>query len=399
MFSYTVDPGNPLPLYFQVYTSLSERIKSGEFNPGDVLPAERQLVKDYGVSRITIVKALDLLERDHLIERQHGRGTFVIDGIEEAHVAPVHHSIGFLPGGMVHPYHYSVQMGIARVAFRERCLLRVIGLYDEASIADITYDVQGLIVYPKGNRGLSIFRQLHERAFPMVMVDRYYPQIDTDYVIFDEEVAAYQLTSYLIERGHRRIAFLTRHELDATSIRNRMAGYVRAMEAYNLYDEDLLWLDIYARYDPFDYENSYEALTAHLHKHLETYQPTGLVAVNHDVADRLAHDLMLINAGRARHAIANSHSHNYEIQVEIAAFGHKHPVDYSPYHVAIALQPGEDLGSRATELLIGRLAGRVSDGAQRIRVPVKIVTRETQETQVSSLIGKEVVSEDSTLRS
>src|SRR2546427_11286115 len=74
---WTVDPGNPLPLYYQVYASLLQRIQGGEFPPGSFLPADRQLTEDYGVSRITIINALNELSREHHIKPQHGRGTAV----------------------------------------------------------------------------------------------------------------------------------------------------------------------------------------------------------------------------------------------------------------------------------------------------------------------------------
>ena len=59
-----VDPNDPLPRYYQIYTSLLERIQSGEFTPGSAIPTERELGDEYGVSRITVIKALDMLERD-----------------------------------------------------------------------------------------------------------------------------------------------------------------------------------------------------------------------------------------------------------------------------------------------------------------------------------------------
>jgi GntR family transcriptional regulator len=73
---HILDNDKPLPRYFQVYNSLLERIRVGEF-ANHALPAERQLAKDYGVSRITIVKAMDNLKHQGIIDRQHGRGTFV----------------------------------------------------------------------------------------------------------------------------------------------------------------------------------------------------------------------------------------------------------------------------------------------------------------------------------
>ena len=81
---WSVDPSNPLPLWYQVYSSLLERIQRGEFKPGSFLPAERQLTEDYGVSRITVIKALNELSREHHIKRQQGRGTVVTHPAEHA---------------------------------------------------------------------------------------------------------------------------------------------------------------------------------------------------------------------------------------------------------------------------------------------------------------------------
>ncbi len=65
------------PLYVQLYGILRERVLSGELAPGDLIPAESELVAAFGVSRITVRAALDQLVHDDLIDRQRGRGSFV----------------------------------------------------------------------------------------------------------------------------------------------------------------------------------------------------------------------------------------------------------------------------------------------------------------------------------
>ncbi|MBA3380925.1 MAG: GntR family transcriptional regulator [Actinobacteria bacterium] len=78
------DSRNILPaapaLYKQLYDSLSEQIAMGALNPGDRLPAERDLCKRFGVGRGTVRRALADLERDGQIESYVGRGTFVSSG-------------------------------------------------------------------------------------------------------------------------------------------------------------------------------------------------------------------------------------------------------------------------------------------------------------------------------
>jgi GntR family transcriptional regulator len=66
-----------LPRYHRIAESLRERIRGGEWSPGAPLPNQRRLARDFGVTLMTLRQALELLERDHLITRRHGLGTFV----------------------------------------------------------------------------------------------------------------------------------------------------------------------------------------------------------------------------------------------------------------------------------------------------------------------------------
>ena len=65
------------PLYLQVEESLKKDIKSQKYPVGSKLPSENDLCKMFNVSRITIRKALDILENKGIIHSIHGKGTFV----------------------------------------------------------------------------------------------------------------------------------------------------------------------------------------------------------------------------------------------------------------------------------------------------------------------------------
>jgi GntR family transcriptional regulator len=65
------------PLYFQLARILRKKIESGECKPGDLLPTERTISKQFEVSLITVREALRLLVTEGLISRHSGRGTFV----------------------------------------------------------------------------------------------------------------------------------------------------------------------------------------------------------------------------------------------------------------------------------------------------------------------------------
>lgn len=66
-----------LPIYHQLYEILRANIVRGEWQPGDMLPSEPELIEHYRVSRITVRQALEALVNEGLIYRQQGRGTFV----------------------------------------------------------------------------------------------------------------------------------------------------------------------------------------------------------------------------------------------------------------------------------------------------------------------------------
>lgn len=65
------------PLYGRIATLMRQRIRDGLWRPGEQLPTLEDLVVEFGASRVTLRQALDLLERDGLIARHRGRGTFV----------------------------------------------------------------------------------------------------------------------------------------------------------------------------------------------------------------------------------------------------------------------------------------------------------------------------------
>jgi DNA-binding GntR family transcriptional regulator len=66
-----------LPLYIQIAESLIDRIESGELAPGEQLPAERELSEQLGVNRMTLRRALRVLESQGLVVRRHGVGTYI----------------------------------------------------------------------------------------------------------------------------------------------------------------------------------------------------------------------------------------------------------------------------------------------------------------------------------
>ena len=77
MARYRLEIG-PVPLHHQVYLDLRSALDSGEHRVGERLPPERDLARLYGCSLITVRRALDELAREGRLQRQQGKGTFVL---------------------------------------------------------------------------------------------------------------------------------------------------------------------------------------------------------------------------------------------------------------------------------------------------------------------------------
>jgi GntR family histidine utilization transcriptional repressor len=66
-----------MPLYAEIQHDIEKHIMSGEWQPGDRIPAESDLVKSYGCARMTVNKALSGLAAAGMIVRKRGKGSFV----------------------------------------------------------------------------------------------------------------------------------------------------------------------------------------------------------------------------------------------------------------------------------------------------------------------------------
>ncbi|HCX79146.1 MAG TPA: hypothetical protein DG577_07020, partial [Firmicutes bacterium] len=83
-----LDNNSGIPLYLQVYEKLKLKITGGLWPEGSLIPAETSMMKQYGVGRETMRRAVLRLVNEGYLFRQQGKGTFVCrkrpqDGLEQ----------------------------------------------------------------------------------------------------------------------------------------------------------------------------------------------------------------------------------------------------------------------------------------------------------------------------
>lgn len=99
--------------------------------------------------------------------------------------------------------------------------------------------VDGLIIAPPQG-SINQIKELFKSNVPFVLVDRYFPEIDSDYVVIDNFDAGYNMTNHLLDKGYRNIAFITVNDKLIT-MHSRAEGYLKALKDKGIkVDEDMV---------------------------------------------------------------------------------------------------------------------------------------------------------------
>jgi GntR family transcriptional regulator len=73
----TIDKNSVIPIYYQLFKLLEEQIRRGDLKPEESLPPENEIASRYGISRMTVRRAISELVSAGMVYAQQGRGTFV----------------------------------------------------------------------------------------------------------------------------------------------------------------------------------------------------------------------------------------------------------------------------------------------------------------------------------
>jgi len=118
--------------------------------------------------------------------------------------------------------------------------------------------VDGFIIVPSDGP-VDYIRTLVEDEVPLVLVDRYIPDITTSYVILDNFSASYDATNCLVDKGFKRIGFIV-YKSSLIHMKERGRGYLEAMETHGL-KENILVKEARHLYIEADINNIMQELT------------------------------------------------------------------------------------------------------------------------------------------
>ena len=233
-----------MPRHRAIYEELLSEIKSGVYKSGERLPSEAVLCERFQASRITVAKAFQTLQRDHLIRRRPGSGTFVEAPRQESS----YHFGVLIPDFGTTDIFEPICQGILRSpAARSHSLTwgsspaagsDPIQAAEQLCRQYIAQRVSGVFFAPtefspmrdEANRRLATM--LLQAGIPVVLLDRdfepYPDRSNFDLVGIDNHRAGYVLTRHLLQAGAKQIAFALRRD-SASTVESRAAGYRDAL--------------------------------------------------------------------------------------------------------------------------------------------------------------------------
>lgn len=228
-----------IPLYKVIFRAYKEKILTGELKPKDKLPTEMEIATIYNVSRITASRALKELELSNLIHRIKGSGSYVNEyeqSIETNLNLPQEHlSIISLILPFEGNFSSEILQGIEDVAKEKNYFVT---FHNSSGIPDIEKQLieeiisrgsHGIIVYPSSSHeNMHLYSSLIIDGYPFVLIDRKIPGMDMPLVLADNQKGFYDITSHLIELGHRRIIFVGTSLFDISSELERYNGFCKA---------------------------------------------------------------------------------------------------------------------------------------------------------------------------
>jgi LacI family transcriptional regulator len=230
-----LDSNAPVPLYQQVAADIRRQIVAGEMAVGSRIPPHRDLSVLYGVSIITINKALSGLVSEGLLYSHVGRGTFVMVRPASTSGVAAPTTIGFVLRDLSSPFFSLIAHGA-----QQRADALGVGIVfasssnrldrEEAQLRRLRIlGVHGLIVVSMSRtfRLSEPMQALHDKNFPYVMVS-YTSGDDIPFVGLDLAEAGYLAAQHLLSLGYTRFGYL----IDRVGSLNgelRMSRYKKAI--------------------------------------------------------------------------------------------------------------------------------------------------------------------------
>jgi GntR family transcriptional regulator of arabinose operon len=345
VLSESGDSKREQPKYLQIVESLRAGIEAGRYRNGARLPSEAELVRRFSVSRMTAVKAMQHLQREGLLTRRTGSGTYATEA-SPAGVKPVFGllipDLGsteiFEPicrGMSASPNAAGLSLAwghtAAPSANKEDEAEHLCQQYVEQRVSGVFF--APLEFAPHRDRvNRKVLKALKTARIPVVLLDRcvleYPARSEYDLVGLDNRRAGYLVTDHLLRQGAKHVAFLSLAG-SAETVDDRIVGYREALFAHGLSNGRVL------RGDPSD--------AAMVQNVLKTNRIDAFLCANDNTAAQLMRTLLGLGL-------------RVPEDVRIAGIDDVRYAELLPVPLTTLHQPCMDIGAVAVSTMLDRIA-------------------------------------------
>lgn len=242
-------------------------IKKGK--PGDLLPSQTELSHLFRVNHLTVRKALDKLEKEGLIYRIQGKGTFIGKQLPDEVRLVV-----WLSGRVERNQDWALILKGMLEEIEERRINLSVCSFNESLLEREEEKYQanywaGIFLPLPTDEELNKVIVASARIKNLVVLNRILKNSALHYVSTDHQASTYQLTKILIKRGHKKIGLVTYSE--TSYCLQRFQGFRQALQEAGLTFPPLIEAD----------SNGPEGLVTAIKEMLQSFHPTAILALGH----------------------------------------------------------------------------------------------------------------------
>ena len=288
-------------------------------------------------------------------------------------------SIGFIGADISNPFFAGAMRGLCDVAREEGCEAILVNSDDSLDVERsavqvfLAKQIEGIVVSPTSVSDVEHLKLAQDQGVPVVLLDRHSPVLDVDSVVVDNEAAARDAVTHLLERGHREIGLLAltdpaegpefvRHpETGRVEVHgavrpsvDRIRGYVAALQDAGLpvRDELLAWTP------GFDAEHS----AGQVERLLQLPdRPTALFAADNRTT-------------QVAFTVARQRGVRVPYDLSLVGFDDLDWTALVDPPVTVVAQSPIDMGRISARMLFGRIKGGNAP-AERVVLPTRLLVR------------------------
>ncbi len=323
------------------------------------------VAEDAGVSRSTaslVLRNSPLVSdrtRDHVRSSMQKLG-YVYNRAAASLRAQRSHTVGLAVTDITNPFFAELAVGIEAHLDEARYTVLLTNTAERLDKQDRLlatmqgYQIDGLLLCPARGTTLSTVDHLRKANLPFVLITRYLPGSDVDYVGADNIAGATMAIEHLLMLGHRRIAFLG-GPADSSARQDRLTGYQRALATHGVPVDSTLSVT-----SPVTREGGRDAMRALLAR---PSPPTAVLCYN---------DVVAFGAMLALDAAGQTPGE------DVSIVGFDNIADSALWHPALTTVsiPPRRIGEEAVRLLLNRIA-HPDDAPQQIALSPELIVRDS----------------------